>query len=148
GLGLNVIRFVIPGEDNPTHHHIRPEGNVPGYWQCPTCYFNWSADEHQRWALFASLERGANIFEANSASPPYWMTKRLWMSEYGLPTTSNMFASITLSEQILNDMRILKDPNGSNGWGLIGVSYTNSSVPPKIYLDFYAFKQYTKFIRP
>ncbi|KAF0417822.1 glycoside hydrolase family 30 [Gigaspora margarita] len=75
GLGLNVIRFVIPGGDNPTHHHIRPEGNVPGYWPCSTCNFNFSADEHQRWALFASLKRGANIFEANSASPPYWMTK-------------------------------------------------------------------------
>ncbi|KAF0454755.1 hypothetical protein F8M41_001534 [Gigaspora margarita] len=303
GLGLNVIRFVIPGGDNPTHHHIRPEGNVPGYWQCSTCNFNWSADEHQRWALFASLKRGANIFEANSASPPYWMTKsncssgsvhgisdnlhpsyydafakyltevvswykeqgiifrtiapfnepsakwwkalgyqegchyscstmntiikkvadnliakglndtsisiadeyavdqevstincidsaaksyvsqynvhgyrssqktelhnitnkdgkKLWMSEYGLTTTLDMSASITLSEQILNDMRNLKtnawvyfqaiqdDPNGFNGWGLVGVSYTNSLYPPKIQLDFYAYKQYTKFIRP
>ncbi|CAG8780854.1 20502_t:CDS:1, partial [Gigaspora rosea] len=38
--------------DNPTHNHIRPEGNVPGYLPCSTCNFDWSADEHQRWALF------------------------------------------------------------------------------------------------
>ncbi|CAG8600592.1 6390_t:CDS:10 [Gigaspora margarita] len=191
--------------------------------------------------LVSSLERGANIFEANSASPPYWMTKsncssgcvdgtsdnldpsyydafakyltevadnllakglndtsisiadentidqevftvstvllnhiqrtelfnitkqngkKLWMSEYGLATTLDISASITLSEQILNDMRNLKtnawvylqatqdDPSGSNRWGLVGVSYTNSSYPPKIHHDFYAYKQYTKFIHP
>ncbi|CAG8561065.1 20039_t:CDS:10, partial [Gigaspora rosea] len=74
GLGLNVIRYNIGGGDNPRHHHMRIGGDVPGFLPCSTCPYNWTSDANQRWILFAAKERGADIFEAFSNSPPYWMT--------------------------------------------------------------------------
>ncbi|KAF0437327.1 O-Glycosyl hydrolase family 30 [Gigaspora margarita] len=74
GLGLNVIRYNIGGGDDPSHHHMRIGGNVPGFLPCKTCSYNWTSDANQRWVLFAAKERGADIFEAFSNSPPYWMT--------------------------------------------------------------------------
>ncbi|CAG8771038.1 6362_t:CDS:2 [Gigaspora margarita] len=74
GLGLNIIRYNIGGGDNPSHHHMRIGADVPGFWPCRTCDYNWTSDANQRWFLFAAKERGADIFEAFSNSPPYWMT--------------------------------------------------------------------------
>ncbi|KAF0533032.1 O-Glycosyl hydrolase family 30 [Gigaspora margarita] len=311
---------------------MRIGANVPGFWPCKTCDYNWTSDANQRWFLFAAKERGADIFEAFSNSPPYWMTnsgcssggqnfsdnlnssyydahadyltevvrwykeqglifrtldpfneptfrhwrdygsqegcsyscyamkeiikkvgayldkkdlsentsisiadestideevstiscigedaksyisqynthaywgihrtqlyniakqdgKRLWMSEVyvifaasiifnkyyeimlscylvecwnrGFISSKDMSTSIQLSEEILNDMRNLKpgawvywqaiedDHNDWNdGWGLIGVNYSNSTTPLNKHLAFYGFAQYTKFIRP
>ncbi|KAF0560065.1 O-Glycosyl hydrolase family 30 [Gigaspora margarita] len=74
GLGLNVIRYNIGGGDNQSHHHMRIGGDVPGFRPCQNCDYNWTSDANQRWILFAAKERGADIFEAFSNSPPYWMT--------------------------------------------------------------------------
>ncbi|CAG8772169.1 22869_t:CDS:10, partial [Dentiscutata erythropus] len=74
GLGLNVIRYNIGGGDNPSHNHMRIGGDVPGFWPCENCDYNWTSDANQRWILLAAKERGADIFEAYSNSPPYWMT--------------------------------------------------------------------------
>ncbi|CAG8752148.1 26928_t:CDS:10, partial [Dentiscutata erythropus] len=74
GLGLNVIRYNIGGGDNPNHHHMRIGGDVPGFRPCENCDYNWTSDANQRWILLAAKERGADIFEAFSNSPPYWMT--------------------------------------------------------------------------
>ncbi|CAG8513399.1 23284_t:CDS:10 [Racocetra persica] len=74
GLGLNVIRYNIGGGENPLHHHMRLGNDVPGFLPCEACDYNWTSDANQRWILFAARERGANIFEAFSNSPPYWMT--------------------------------------------------------------------------
>ncbi|RIB05198.1 Glycoside Hydrolase Family 30 protein [Gigaspora rosea] len=74
GLGLNVIRYNIGGGDNPDHNHMRPGGAVPGFLPCEICSYNWTTDANQKWILFAAQKRGANIFEAVSFSPPYWMT--------------------------------------------------------------------------
>ncbi|RIB22833.1 Glycoside Hydrolase Family 30 protein [Gigaspora rosea] len=74
GLGLNIIRYNIGGGDNPSHIHMRIGANVPGFWPCETCDYNWTSDANQRWFLFAAKERGADVFEAFSNSPPYWMT--------------------------------------------------------------------------
>ncbi|KAF0460401.1 glycoside hydrolase family 30 [Gigaspora margarita] len=74
GLGLNVIRYNIGGGDNPSHHHMRFGGDVPGFRSCENCDYNWTSDANQRWILLAAKERGADIFEAFANSPPYWMT--------------------------------------------------------------------------
>ncbi|CAG8455994.1 1947_t:CDS:10 [Cetraspora pellucida] len=74
GLGLNVIRYNIGGGDDPSHHHMRIGGDVPGFLPCENCDYDWTSDANQRWFLFAAKDRGADIFEAYSNSPPYWMT--------------------------------------------------------------------------
>ncbi|CAI7883451.1 unnamed protein product, partial [Closterium sp. NIES-54] len=47
---------------------------MPGYWPSEAGPYDWDADQRQRNVLFGARERGANIFEAFSNSPPWWMT--------------------------------------------------------------------------
>ena len=74
GLGLTVTRYNIGGGDDPTHHHMRPGGDIPGYQPAPGAW-DWEADANQRWMLAAARARGAALCEAFSNSPPYWMTR-------------------------------------------------------------------------
>ncbi|GMA60198.1 hypothetical protein GCM10025859_06380 [Alicyclobacillus fastidiosus] len=74
GLGLNVLRYNIGGGENPNLHFLQPRAKIPGYEPTEGNY-NWTADASQRWMLQAAKKRGANVFEAFSNSPPYWMTK-------------------------------------------------------------------------
>ncbi|MEN1987662.1 glycoside hydrolase [Paenibacillus sp. ES5-4] len=73
GLGLNIVRYNIGGEENPEMKALRPGGDVPGYQPEPGVW-DWEADAGQRKVLQGSIERGVNITEAFSNSPPYWMT--------------------------------------------------------------------------
>lgn len=73
GIGLNVVRYNIGGGENPDHEHMRDKAEIEGYQPSPGVW-DWSADASQRWVLQAAKSRGANIFEAFSNSPPYWMT--------------------------------------------------------------------------
>jgi len=70
GLGFNIFRYNIGGGENPDSHHYNNQAIQP-----VEGVYNWSADPHQRWMLKAARARGANIFEAFSNSPPYWMTR-------------------------------------------------------------------------
>ena len=73
GLGLNVVRYNIGGGENPS---LRPLGfreGIEGYQPKPG-EWNWEADPGQRSLLQAAKARGANVFEAFSNSPPWWMT--------------------------------------------------------------------------
>jgi len=74
GLGLNIVRYNIGGQDDPSHNHMRVGGDVEGYWPAEGEPYDWTADENQRWVLKAAIERGATITEAAAFSPPYWMT--------------------------------------------------------------------------
>ncbi|EGF77399.1 hypothetical protein BATDEDRAFT_27557 [Batrachochytrium dendrobatidis JAM81] len=98
GLGLNVVRYNIGGGDDPAchkrqgaqPHHFRHGGDVPGWLphddgSCTRLVQSGSnqglmegldtqADARQLWFLHAAKLRGANIFEAFSNSPPWWMT--------------------------------------------------------------------------
>jgi len=74
GLGLNIVRYNIGGGENPTHDHMRPGAEVPGYKPTEEGGYDWTADANQRWCLQQAKNKGANIFEAFSNSPPYWMT--------------------------------------------------------------------------
>ncbi len=73
-LGFNVARYNIGGGDDPTHTHMRPDAQMEGFQSGPGSAFDWTRDAPQRRMLQEAKKRGANIFEAASYSPPYWMT--------------------------------------------------------------------------
>ncbi len=80
GLGLNYLRYNIGGGDNPNcgqsgyYVCISPARQLdPGYEPTPGTY-DWTQDANQRWVAQTAQSLGANLFEAISYSPPYWMT--------------------------------------------------------------------------
>ena len=73
-LGLNIARYNIGGGDDPTHTHMRADAQIEGFQPGPGAAFDWTRDAPQRRMLQEAKKRGANIFEAASYSPPYWMT--------------------------------------------------------------------------
>lgn len=100
GLNFNIARYNIGGEDSPeTEPYMRLGGAVPGYWNRPAEFappedsdedwieqdgwwdpenpdhWDWDKDKNQQWWLKAAKSRGANLFEAFSNSPPYFMTE-------------------------------------------------------------------------
>ncbi|WP_413378042.1 glycoside hydrolase [Alkalihalobacillus sp. 1P02AB] len=99
GLDFNIARYNIGGQDAPeTEPYMRLGGAVPGYWDRPdefgppdnaspdweevdnwwdsenTQHWDWNKDKNQQWWLKAAKNRGVNLFEAFSNSPPYFMT--------------------------------------------------------------------------
>lgn len=74
-LHMNIFRYNIGGGDNPTHHHMRKDAQMPGYLASPQSHYDWTQDGGQRKILLKihQLEPNA-IYEAASYSPPYWMT--------------------------------------------------------------------------
>jgi O-glycosyl hydrolase len=73
GLGLNVVRYNIGGGENPSLHLLSSRAAMDGFEPAPG-QWNWNADAGQRWVLQQAIARGANLVEAFSNSPPYWMT--------------------------------------------------------------------------
>jgi len=73
-LGFNVARYNIGGGDDPTHKHMRTDAQMEGFQDGAGAAFDWTRDASQRRMLQEAKKRGANIFEAFSNSPPYWMT--------------------------------------------------------------------------
>ena len=76
GLGLNIARYNIGGGDDPEHHHQREfDGrDMPGLTDKDG---NWNLDNDlgQIKALQYAVMYGADILEAFSNSPPYYMTE-------------------------------------------------------------------------
>lgn len=100
GLNFNIARYNIGGEDAPeTEPYMRRGGAVPGYWNRPgefsppedadedweeekdwwdpdnSDHWDWDKDKNQQWWLKAAQDRGADLFEVFSNSPPYFMTE-------------------------------------------------------------------------
>jgi O-glycosyl hydrolase len=73
-LGFNVARYNIGGGDDPSHMSMRPDAQMEGFQGGPDAAFDWTRDAPQRRMLQEAKKRGADIFEAFSVSPPYWMT--------------------------------------------------------------------------
>jgi hypothetical protein len=73
-LGFTVARYNIGGGDDPTHTHMRPDAQMEGFQSGPGASFDWTRDAAQRRMLQEAKKRGANLFEAFSVAPPYWMT--------------------------------------------------------------------------
>ncbi len=81
GLGLTYLRYNIGGGDDPlcgTAGHtacITPVYHAtPGYLASSDAKYDWTQDANQRWVATHAQDMGANLFEATSYSPPYWMT--------------------------------------------------------------------------
>ncbi len=76
GLGYTVFRYNIGGGENPVHTHILHARAVPGFKPTESGPYDWTADAGQRWVLERTLRKVPQaILEAQSNSPPYWMTK-------------------------------------------------------------------------
>jgi O-Glycosyl hydrolase family 30/Ricin-type beta-trefoil lectin domain-like len=96
GLGLNYLRYNVGGGDDPlcgtggTHYAcITPWYHAtPGYEPSSGVY-DWTQDANQRWVATHAQSLGANLFEAVSYSPPYWMTNS-GTSEGGVSGADNL----------------------------------------------------------
>ena len=80
GLGLSYLRYNIGGGNDPLCGHPghftcikESQHNIPGYETANGAY-DWTQDASQRWVLTRAMSLGANLAEAFSNSPPYWMT--------------------------------------------------------------------------
>jgi galactan endo-1,6-beta-galactosidase len=87
GLGLNIARYNIGGTstapaggssaDIPSQ--MPAYKRIQGFWlnsdsdDPASSSFDWTADANQRAMLLKARERGANLFEAFSNSPMWWM---------------------------------------------------------------------------
>jgi O-glycosyl hydrolase len=96
-LGLNVARYNIAGGDDPTHVHMRPDAQMEGFQSGPGAAFDWTRDATQRRMLQEAKNRGANIFEATSYSPPYWMTASGCSSGHKEPHQDNLRPEMQVS---------------------------------------------------
>jgi O-glycosyl hydrolase len=91
GLELNIVRYNIGGGENPDcpynkiglngekipHMHFGRdmEGFSKGYDQNTNqIIWKWDADKNQREILKLTKQYNVDIYEAQSNSPPYWMT--------------------------------------------------------------------------
>nr|KAJ3420536.1 hypothetical protein HK105_005550 [Polyrhizophydium stewartii] len=79
-LKLNIVRFNIGGSTGMNRHGesvddegFRSWGAIPSFIM-PDGTYNWNADTAQVVVLQEAKARGANVFEAFSNSPPWWMT--------------------------------------------------------------------------
>ena len=111
GLGINVVRYNIGGGgngaqiDDNTKELISPNnqiGNphyVTGFWKkwgdgdanvADPQYWDWTADPGQRAMLTMARDRGADIFEFFSNSPPWWMCDNHSASGGTAPVISNL----------------------------------------------------------
>ena len=78
GIGLNIVRYNIGGGENPAYlppntTYLDYRARVPGF-EASLNNYDWTQDANQRAILQQSISMGANIQEAFSNSPPYWMT--------------------------------------------------------------------------
>lgn len=81
-LNFNIFRYNIHGGDNPSVHsgttanHFRwDSGDIDSYKSSANAGYNWNANQSQRTILLELLQRNPNlILDAQSNSPPHWMT--------------------------------------------------------------------------
>ena len=77
GLGFNIVRYNIGGGENPKFQYLFDYNKpfmIDGFLS-PTGQWNWNVDQGQILMLQKAKALGANIFEAFSNSPPYFMLK-------------------------------------------------------------------------
>ncbi len=97
GLGMNVVRYNIPGGDDPSHTHItRTDTKLQGFThyneETGTYEFDKTADVNQRDVLLKIKEFCGDklIAEAYACSPPYYMTESGCTSGSGKGMSTNL----------------------------------------------------------
>lgn len=89
----------LPWSKTRAPHHGRPDSPRPGRpgpdhreWWDPDDHRLWQPDPdpNQRWWLRAARDRGADVFEAFSNSPPYFMTASGYVSGHEDPAHNNL----------------------------------------------------------
>ena len=97
GLGMNIVRYNIPGGDDPTHTHItRTDTKLQGFTyyneETEEYEFDKTADANQRNVLLKIKEFCGDrlIAEAYSCSPPYYMTESGCTSGSDKGVTNNL----------------------------------------------------------
>ncbi|MFZ6765556.1 glycoside hydrolase [Undibacterium sp. Di26W] len=95
GLGLTYARYNIGGGDCPCHNTILYPHAVPGYQLQLNGAFDWNADANQRWVAQRAYANGAVFLEAQSNSPPWWMTVSGSSTGSADATSSNMSDAYT-----------------------------------------------------
>lgn len=90
GLGLTIVRLNIGAGQNPAfpESYMAPGRSMPSYRDGPDEPYNFINDRAQQRVLLEGIERGVQFVEANSNSPPWWMTIRLDAS--GNPSGANL----------------------------------------------------------
>lgn len=124
GLGLNYLRYNIGGGDNPNcgqsgyYVCINPARQLdPGYEPTAGTY-DWTQDANQRWVAQTAQSLGANLFEAISYSPPYWMTNS-GTSQGGVNGTENLASGYYGSGSgTFADYLITVAQHFSSDWGI------------------------------
>ncbi len=144
GLNLNIVRYNIPGGENPDHNHLKDFREMPLVKENSTSIYNWNADANQLWVLqqanairqqIAGSGKSDIINEAFSNAPPYWMTTSgcvsgaEFASDENLPAANyQMFAEYIADyvTYLQNDLGIQIDyveplnEAGSDYWGANG----------------------------
>lgn len=83
GLNFNIVRYNIPGGENPSHNHMKDYRQMPTVKEDSTSAYKWSADDNQLWVLRAANALRNEVTNGNSDiinevfsnSAPYWMTE-------------------------------------------------------------------------
>jgi O-glycosyl hydrolase len=110
-----------------------------------------------------SLEAKSNVARLNThcyfGTSQHWVnhratrdTKRIWMSEYGDGDASGL----TMAHQIITDLRQMMPTawvywqaiDNGGGWGCIDMDLNNRSQTYTVNPKYYAFAQFSNFIRP
>ena len=73
-LKLNIVRYNIGCTENPNiPNTIQFRARIPGF-EPTNGVWNWNADTNQRYMLRKAVSLGVSHVEADSYSPPWWMT--------------------------------------------------------------------------
>ena len=126
---------------------------------CDESYNTWAVSS---WDALTT-EAKSHVYQLNthcySGSSQHWVNhravrdnKRLWMSEYGDGDASGL----TTAHQIVTDLRVMMPTawvywqiiDGGYGWGCIDIDLNSKSQTYTVNPKYYAFAQFSKFIRP
>lgn len=115
GLGLNMVRYNIGGGENPGHNHMRVRADIPSY-QPEAGTWDWTGDAGQLKVLKSAIGHGADILEAFTNAPPYWMTYSKCAAGSVTGLSNNLYddAYDNFAEYVTDVMVYLKEAEGIN----------------------------------
>ncbi len=139
GLNLNIVRYNVPGGDNPDHTHMIDNRGLNGLKVTSESDYEWENGANQFWMLESAFNQrkdaGDFYLEAFSNSAPWWMTNTQCVSGGTTKADENLprenygafaeyFADVVAYIETemgipVNSVEILNEPN-SDYWGANG----------------------------